>query len=413
LPMTCSNPVWWPCVVGSQTGQMLELGHPLVLRDRYTEAWPQTTCGALLLLQDQQSRPLAWALRDADGPVVARVIAAPASAAVDLLSVDWFVRRLTQAVELRRDHVDLEQTDAYRLVNGEGDGLSGLTLDCYAGHLLLQMYGHCWQPHRRALQEAIVRLLAPASLYEKFRPRQTRGLSREEQQDLCRLVHGQAPLSPLLVQENGLYFEVNLMAGLHSGLFMDQRDNRRDLMRRVAGRRVLNLFAYTGAFSVAAAAAGARQVTSVDLSAAALQQARQNFGHNRLNPKRHAFICADCFEILPQLGQQAERFDLVLMDPPSFSSTAKSRFTTTAGTVSLVRQVLDLLEPGGLLIASSNHQKTDLADYLKLLRRAALDAATGLRVIHCGGQSGDFPYSVSFPEGRYLKYVVAVKTAMV
>lgn len=137
--------------------------------------------------------------------------------------------------------------------------------------------------------------------------------------------------------------------------------------------------------------------------------ARENFGLNRLNPKRHQFIAGDCFAVMSDHIQQQQRYDVILMDPPSFSTTSKNRFTTSGGTSRLVTLALELLEPGGLLITSSNHQKVDLTDYLKELRRGALAAGCELRVIKTAAQGGDFPYPVTFPEGRYLKYVIAVK----
>jgi 23S rRNA (cytosine1962-C5)-methyltransferase len=172
---------------------------------------------------------------------------------------------------------------------------------------------------------------------------------------------------------------------------------------------VLNLFAYTCAFSVAAATAGAALVTSVDASATYTEWGKANFGANRLNPKRHEFLVGDCLAVLQELARQGKSYDVVLMDPPSFSTTTKSRFTTRGGTAGLVAAALPLLPPGGLLIASSNHQKVDVADYLKELRRGALQAGSELRVISLAGQPEDFPYPVTFPEGRYLKYALCVK----
>jgi 23S rRNA (cytosine1962-C5)-methyltransferase len=177
----------------------------------------------------------------------------------------------------------------------------------------------------------------------------------------------------------------------------------------VPGKKVLNLFAYTGAFSVAAAAAGATLVTSVDVSQGYTEWAKSNFGANRINPKRHEFIVGDCMAVLADLKRKGKGYDIVLMDPPSFSTTSKSRFNTRGGTSDVVAAALPLLSGGGLLIASSNHQKVDLPDYLKELRRGALQAGSDLRVIALDGQPEDFPYPVTFPEGRYLKYAVCVK----
>jgi 23S rRNA (cytosine1962-C5)-methyltransferase len=211
------------------------------------------------------------------------------------------------------------------------------------------------------------------------------------------------------VRENSLSFLVELERGLNTGLFLDQRDNRRDLMNRAGGKRVLNLFAYTGAFSVAAAAAGADRVTSVDVSPSYTDWARANFGINRLNPKLHEFIVGDCLEVLTDLGRRGTGYDIIVMDPPSFSTTTRGSFTTRGGTSDLAARALPLLNEGGLLVASSNHQKVDVADYLKELRRGALQTGSDLRVISLSGQPADFPYPVTFPEGRYLKCALCVK----
>jgi 23S rRNA (cytosine1962-C5)-methyltransferase len=258
----------------------------------------------------------------------------------------------------------------------------------------------------RVLQE----MLEPSGIFEKTRPQQTRELeAASDTKRYGRLLAGTAPpADPLIVTENGLSFLVSLERGLNTGLFLDQRRNRRNLMARSTDKRVLNLFSYTGAFSVAAAASGAARVTSVDASPGYTDWSRANFGVNRLNPKRHQFIVGDCLAVLADLAAEGSRYDLIIMDPPSFSTTAKSRFTTRGGTSDLVAAALPLLEAGGLLMASSNHQKVDVADYLKELRRGGLQAERPLRVVSLTGQPEDFPYPVTFPEGRYLKCVVCV-----
>jgi 23S rRNA (cytosine1962-C5)-methyltransferase len=275
---------------------------------------------------------------------------------------------------------------------------------------MVQLYCSGWRPHLQLVTGVLQEVLAPAGIYEKARPQKTRELEAVSDSKLYgRLLSGTPAPADLSVLENGLSFLVSLEKGLNTGLFLDQRRNRRDLMNRTAGKRVLNLFAYTGAFSVAAAAADARHVTSVDASPGYTEWAKANFGANRLNPGQHEFIIGDCLKVLGGLTEQKRRYDIILMDPPSFSTTAKSRFTTRGGTSDLVAASLPLLSDGGLLIASSNHQTIDLADYLKELRRGALQAASDLRVISLYGQPEDFPYPVTFPEGRYLKYAVCVK----
>jgi len=394
-------------VVGEETVRMLDLGHPWVIADRFTRRWPGgLRCGELALLCAEDGRELATALLEPGDRVAARILSRKPLPA---LSRRWFEERLSAARKLRQEHLDLEGTTAFRLVNGEGDGLPGLTVDAYGRYLLVQSFSRSWECWLEPLQQALGGLFQPQGICLKLRPQETRKLAGQSDLLQHRLLAGGIPEGRLTVQENGLNFLVELRQGLHTGLFLDQRDNRRDFMRRCQGKRVLNLFAFTGAFSVAAAAAGAREVATVDASANYLDWARENFSANRLNPKRHRFLEGDCGLILEQLAGDGARFDLVLMDPPSFSTTRRGKFTTRGGTSDLVAAALGVLEPGGLLVTSSNHQKVDIADYLKELRRGALQAGSGLQVIGLWGQGGDFPYSVGFPEGRYLKYVMAVK----
>lgn len=379
---------------------MLKLGHPWVIADRYTARWPKAACGALVSLVDDSGDLLGTALLDPGARVVARLL----DRATVTLAPGWVESKLNAAGELRR-WLDLGDTTTWRLVNGEGDGLPGLTIDRYGEYLLVQYYTRGWEPHLPAVVEALTGVSRPRGIYGKFRPQQTRTSA-----DMAkgRLLAGSGIAGPLTVAEHGLQFGVELTGDLHTGLFLDQRANRQEFRRLCAGCRVLNLFAYTGAFSVAAAAGGAVQVTTVDAAARYLDRARENFRLNGIEPEPHEFIAGDCFTEMDRLLKSGRQFDIILMDPPSFSTTRDSRFTTSGGTAELVQRALDLLPSGGLLVTSSNHQKVDLADYLKELRRGALAAGRELRVIETAGQGRDFPYPVTFPEGRYLKYVVSV-----
>jgi 23S rRNA (cytosine1962-C5)-methyltransferase len=394
------------CIVGSESVRMLELGHPWIIADAYTKKWPKGEAGDLVELTDASGRFLATALLDPADRIVARVLSRQRMR----LDLDWLKKRLERAVALRREHAALDGSTAYRLVNAEGDALPGITVDRYGDYLMVQLYSAAWRRYLKLLTQALQELLSPAGIYEKARPQKTRELEAEsDTKKYGRRLTGMAAPEPLQVQENGITFQVSLEKGLNTGLFLDMRNNRRDLMARVEGKRFLNLFSYTGAFSVAAGVAGASLVTSVDASPGYMEVARGNFSLNRLNPKRHEFLVGDCFAVLEELARAKKSYDVILMDPPSFSTTAKSRFTTRGGTSDLVAAALKLLKDGGLLISSSNHQKVDLADYLKELRRGALQAGHSLQVIQLNGQPEDFPYPVSFPEGRYLKYAICVK----
>ncbi len=393
------------CQVGDDTIRMLKLGHPWVIADRYTKQWPNGNAGDLIALVDGDKNHLATALFDPNDRIVARVLA---RGKVNL-SVEWFSKILSQAKQLRQ-HAHLDDTNSFRWLNGEGDGLPGITVDRYGDYLMVQLFTPAWDAHLKSIITALQQVFQPAGIYRKLRPQETRALeAKKRTKEYSRLVSGSMAPVPLQVKENGLNYWVDLREGLNTGLFPDQRRNRQELMARVAGKRVLNLFAFTGAFSVAAVAAGAKKVTSIDISAKYLEVAKENFAINRLNPKRHEFVVGDVFSELARMHAQQRRFDVILFDPPSFSTTSKSRFSTHGGTSKLVAATLPLLESGGLLISSSNHQKVSMDDYLKELRRGALQSGGVLKTIFTSGQPEDFPCSVSFPEGRYLKFVIGVK----
>lgn len=393
-------------IVGPETVRMLDLGHPWVVADAFTRKWPAGKAGQTVDLCDAQGQFLATALLDPTERIVARVL----SRKQIRLEKQWLAGRLQAAFDLRNQHADLSESNAYRLVNAEGDGLPGITVDRYAGYLMIQLYSSAWRPHLKLFTEVLQELLAPQGIYEKQRPQKTRELEAAgDSKNYGRLLIGNSAPQRLEVLENGLTFLVSLEQGLNTGLFIDQRKNRHDLMQRVEGKRILNLFAYTGAFSVAAAARGASVVTSVDASPGYTEWAKLNFGLNHINPRRHEFVVGDCLSVLEEMGKTKKQFDIILMDPPSFSTTSRNRFTTRGGTSDLVSAALPLLKSGGLMITSSNHQKVDLADYLKELRRGALQSEADLRVVSLSGQPEDFPYPVTFPEGRYLKYVVCTK----
>ncbi|TYO98663.1 SAM-dependent methyltransferase [Geothermobacter ehrlichii] len=389
--------------VGAETARQLSTGHPWVIADRDTARWPKSLgMGQVVGLESPRGEFLATALAEPGARIVARCLdRQPAN-----IDREWFRRRLRRAVELRRACIPSGRTEAMRLVNGEGDGLPGLTLDRYGDWLMLQFYTPAWQPHLDTLAAAIGQELRPRGLYLKFRPQQTRELAAKGGDgDLVRLVAGEPAPELLPVRENGLTFLVRLNEGLHTGLFLDQRDNRRRFQQASRDRAVLNLFCFTGAFSVAALAGGAASVTSVDASRSYLNWCRRHVEANGLPQQRSELVRGDCFQVLGRLAQQGRVFDLVFVDPPSFSTVGRGRFTTRRGTSELVAALLPVVRPGGIIFACSNHQKVDWAEYLKELRRGAAHSGRTLQVLGTWGQGPDFPFAVGFPEGRYLKCV--------
>jgi 23S rRNA (cytosine1962-C5)-methyltransferase len=393
------------CTIGSETERMLNLGHPWVISDRFTSNWPKTACGSLIELVSEKGDSLGTALCDPGSRIVARRL----SISVIQLDHQWLTKMLKQA-QVSRSWLEFGDTNVARLVNAEGDSLPGLTVDRYDDYLMVQYYTSAWEKHLEALSSALQKVYSPVGIYCKYRPQETRKLAsgKDSRSPQGWLLAGDPAPQDLTVRENGLNYRIDLVKDLHTGLFHDQRQNRLEFRRQAAGCQVLNLFAYTGAFSVAAAAGGATQVTSVDASGRYLDWARDNFKLNGIDPGNHEFITGDCFVELDRLAKAGRSFDLVFVDPPSFSTTRKSRFTTSGGTADLVQKVLRLMPTGGLLVTSSNLQKMPLEKYLKELRKGCIAVGRHLQVVEVSGQADDFPFSPSFPEGHYLKYVVSV-----
>ena len=280
------------------------------------------------------------------------------------------IGRLLGDAAVRR-HALQHRTQAFRLVNDGGDLLPGLVVDCYGAHAVVSVASQELEVYLPAIAETLLALGA-GGVYLKRRVRadlrrtDARVLAPEEP------IAGRPAPAAIEIGEAGLTFEVALADGLSTGLFLDQRDNRTRVRQTSRGLRVLNLFAYTCSFSVAAASGGAREVVSVDLSARALERGRRNFELNRLDARIHRAVRADVLEWLPRAIRKGERFDLVILDPPSFGTRAKGRsFRSERHYTELAGQALSLLGPRGRLLAVTNHAGTSLGDLRKNVRCAA------------------------------------------
>lgn len=315
--------------------------------------------------------------------------------------------RLADAVQVRHGLAQLAHvescddggpTTAYRLVHEHGDGLPGLAVDVYGEHLVAQLSGDEPRVHAEAIFDALF-ALGFAGVYAKYRPRQANVLVDTRRDELApkRPVRGEpTPEDSLLVYERGLPLEVRLGDGLSTGIFLDQREARRRVRELAKDARVLNLFSYTCAFSAAAAAGGAHLTLSVDASRESLLWGERNVARARAlagTVGDDRFLRADVFQALSRLERSGERYDLVLVDPPTYATTHASRWTSGASWRRLAAQCVALLAPGGRLFASSNDRRLSLAKFRQLVREGARDAE---RVVH---QLKELPSAHDFPTG--------------
>jgi 23S rRNA (cytosine1962-C5)-methyltransferase len=283
-------------------------------------------------------------------------------------------------------------TDAYRLVNELGDGLPGVTIDRYGDFAVLVSTSD--EAARRApeLAEALLELGA-RGVYSKLRRKLDARRADATLAPETPLAGEPAP-ERLVVTERGAKFWVEVGRGLSTGLFVDQRENRRRVRELADGARVVNLFAYTSSFGVAAALGGAREVVSVDTSAPALARARDNFALNGVADGGHRFEHADALDWLARAARRGERFDLVVLDPPTFSSSAGGApFTVGEHYATAVTRALGVLAPGGRLFAVTNHRKTSRGRLREIVRCAAKDAGVAV------AQLKDLPAALDCPDG--------------
>jgi 23S rRNA (cytosine1962-C5)-methyltransferase len=318
------------------------------------------------------------------------------------IDAEFLRRRVRRAVALRQVF-DPDVTNAYRLIQSEGDGLPGLVVDHYADVLVAQV-------HTLGMERLWPLLLTP--LLEETRAkgivlrndsqsRRREGLSVEEPA----VIAGEVP-EKVLIRENGVQFEVDPRQGQKTGFFLDQRDKREALRKYAHGRRVLNCFSYTGGFSVYAALADREtHTTSVDVSAPAMEAARQHFLLNGLDPDKHAFVVGDVFDYLEEARRRDEQFDVVILDPPAFAKTQSARSQALKAYRRLNTLGMQVLRPGGILLSCSCSGVVGMDDLLGAISMSAQRLHRSVQLLESYTHSLDHPINLAMPETTYLKAV--------
>jgi 23S rRNA (cytosine1962-C5)-methyltransferase len=312
--------------------------------------------------------------------------------------------RLESAVALRRSLGLDAREGAARLVNSEGDDLSGLVVDRYGDYLAVQVTALAMARRLDTLADTLMDLVTPRGILLRGADR---GLAKLEGLQLPdRLLRGAAPDGPIFVREYGLTFGVDLTEGQKTGYYLDQRDNRQAAARYARGRRVLDMFCYSGGFAVACAVSGgARSVLAVDGSSRATALAKANAELN--GAANVAVETADAFEKLDALRNGGEQFGMVILDPPKFARSRATAEDALRAYHRINRVGVDLLEPGGILVTCSCSGSVSRDQFLEMLGGVAQRAGRSLQFLECRGAAPDHPVSASCLEGEYLKCVIA------
>ena len=309
----------------------------------------------------------------------------------------FYVEKFVNARALRANFYQDELTNAFRLFNGEGDGLGGLTIDFYNGFAVFSWYNQFIYSQKKAIVKAF-QVVFPdiKGTYEKLRFSEA---ALESQH-----IFGQEAAEPLLVMENGVTYATYLNEGLMTGIFLDQKNVRGALAGGLStGKTLLNMFSYTGAFSVAAAFGGSSQTTSVDLAKRSLDKTREQFLVNGIEPESQKIYVMDVFGYFNYAKKKELTYDMIVLDPPSFARNGKKTFSVAKNYGDLVKEAVEILENNGTLIASTNAANVSDKKFRQMIEEALKNKGVKFTVFQEEKLPADFHIADSFPEGNYLK----------
>lgn len=311
------------------------------------------------------------------------------------LDRDFFIKLFTTAKEERESLFNATHTNAFRLYNGEGDGLGGFTIDHYDGHLLIQWYSEGIYSYKQDVYAAIKNVFDYTSIYEKLRF--TKPLVTNEVTDVN-------VEFPIVIKENDLFFTIHLNDGPMTGIFLDQRDVRKKLTKLDVQGRMMNLFAYSGGFSVASSMVG-MHTTSVDIAKRSLELIEQNFGLNGMNIEEHDMYTLDVFDMLKYCKRHGLMYDVMVIDPPSFARSKKRRFSVKEHYNELIDQALPLMNRGGYLVLSTNASDYPLHKFKKMINQTIAPSGRDFQIVDVLGLPKDFKTTDKYKPSKYLKVV--------
>jgi 23S rRNA (cytosine1962-C5)-methyltransferase len=376
--------------------------HPWIFSGAVERVDGDPPSGATVVVRRSDGAPLALAAWSPHSQIRARVWSFDPEAVID---ERFLQERLHAAWTARRPMLDAGHT-AVRVVHGESDGLPGVVADLYGDVVVVQLSSAGAEAWRRAIVAGLVSVTGAACVYERSdaEVRALEGLA-----PVVGVAAGRLPAAVML-REAGLAYHVDVAGGQKTGFYLDQRDNRARVGAAAAGRRVLNAFCYTGAFSLAALAGDAASVLSIDSAGEALRMAARNLAANPALPAARAtWREADVFTDLRRLRNEAASFDLVVLDPPKFAPTAAHAARAARAYKDINLLALKLLAPGGLLATFSCSGGVSADLFQKIVAGAAVDARAEAVIVARMSASADHPVALGFPEGDYLKGLLVRK----
>ena len=373
--------------------QRILAGHPWIYAGEVKKIRGELTDGGVARVLDHAGRHLGMALVNRQSKIVGRLY----TRGHEVFDRDFLAARLREAAEFRRRFLGLGPETGVRWVFSEGDRLPGLVVDQYGSVVVLQLLTLPMDVRRELLLELLGELFDPEAVVERsdVGSRRYEGLEPVKQ-----VLAGSVP-ETVVIEEGGARYLVDVLEGQKTGFFLDQRENRGLVRRYAKGRRVLDAFCYTGGFAVAAAVAGASEVTGLDSSEEAVVRARENASLNGVD-QRCTFEVENVFDRLRSLEKEGKKYDLVVLDPPAFAKNKAAVAGAFRGYKEINLRALKLLDPGGLLLTCSCSQHMTETLFERMLLEAARDTRREVRLLHRTTQAGDHPIVLGMPESQYL-----------
>ncbi|KGD73602.1 23S rRNA methyltransferase [Tatumella morbirosei] len=371
--------------------------HPWVFSGAISRIEGSANSGETVDICDHKGSWLARAAYSPQSQIRARVWSWQPEETIDIA---FFEQRLNKARKWREWLAKTDNLDSYRLIAGESDGLPGVTIDKFAGYLVVQLLSAGAEYQRPAIITALQNCFPECSVYD----RSDVSVRKKEGLPLTHgVICGQQPPALLPITEHGMKLLVDIREGHKTGYYLDQRDSRYALRRYCKDARVLNCFSYTGGFAVSALIGNCREVLSVDTSESALDVARQNVELNQLPLEKAQFIRDDVFKLLRRFRDSGEKFDVIVMDPPKFVENKNQLAGACRGYKDINMLAMQLLNPGGILLTFSCSGLMTVDLFQKVIADAALDAGKNVQFVDQLRQAADHPVISSYPEGLYLK----------
>lgn len=372
----------------------MRFGHPWVYADSVKSQNREGETGELAVMYDKKDRFLAIGLYEAESPIRVRILHCGKPATIHR---EWWLEK-ARACIASRDDVLNQNTDGARLINGESEGFPGLVADIYAGTLVVKIYAASWLSRWEEIEDVFREAFLPQHLIVRLSRNIT---AYAADMGFTEGFRGEAGEETVVFSENGIRFEAAVLKGQKTGFFLDQRDNRSRVEQLAAGRDVLNVFSFTGGFSLYAARGGARSVTDLDISHHALDSAARNVS---LNPslaavQRHA-VQADAFR---WLEESVGSYDLIITDPPSLAKRESEREGAARAYSRLNLAALRRLRPGGILVAASCSAHVSAEEFYGAVEEALLENGRPFRELWRHGHAPDHP--ARFREAEYLKAI--------